>query len=76
MSWTLKDLLLHGYPFEVMPDDRPKVEAAARRLSRDPHVSKSDRDYIRRMWLPHEERSEPEPIQIGWAGETQQGEPR
>ena len=61
MSWTMKDLLLRGAPWEVLPDDRPKVEAAARRYSRDPHLSKTDRDYIARIWLPREDE-EPEPI--------------
>ena len=64
MSWTMRDLLLCGYPFEVLPDDRPKVEAAARRYSRDPHLSKRDRDYIARVWLPLEEE-EPEQTVAG-----------
>ena len=64
MSWSMRDLLLRGAPWEVLPDDRPKVDAAARRYSRDPHLSKGDRDYIRRVWLPHELE---EPEQIGWA---------
>ena len=64
MSWSMRDLLLRGAPWEVLPDDRPKVDAAARRYSRDPHLSKPDRDYIRRVWLPHELE---EPEQITWA---------
>lgn len=58
MTWSMKDLLLRGAPWEILPDDRPKVEAAARRYSKDPRLSKRDRDYIARIWLPSEE---PEP---------------
>jgi hypothetical protein len=35
----MRDLLLHGAPWEVLPDDRPRVEAAARKYSRDPRTS-------------------------------------
>lgn len=55
MSWSIKDLLLHGAPWEVLPGDRPRVDKAARRYSRDPHLSKRDRDFIARVWLPAEE---------------------
>ena len=66
MSWSMKDLLLRGAPWEVLPTDRAKVEAAARRYSRDPHLSKPDRDYIRRVWLPREdEEQEPEQLRMG-----------
>ena len=58
MSWSMKDLLLKGAPWEVLPDDRQRVDAAARRYSKDPHPSKGERDYIARIWLPAEE---PEP---------------
>ena len=61
MSWTLLDTLLHCGPWEILPDDRPKVEAAARRYSKDPHLSKRDRDYVERTWLRAEE-PEPEPL--------------
>lgn len=61
--WTVKDLLLKGAPWEVLPEDRPKVEAAARRYAKDPTVGKLDRDYIARTWLPPEE-PEPEPIAL------------
>lgn len=54
MSWSIGDLLLRGAPWEILPDDRPRVEAAARRYSRDPHLSKRERDYIARIWLPPE----------------------
>lgn len=50
MSWTLRDTLLRSGPWEILPDDRPKIKAAARRYSRDPHLSKGERDYIARMW--------------------------
>ena len=60
MMWSIRDLLLHGAPWEVLPADRPKVEAA-RRYSRDPHLSKRERGYIARIWLPREE-PEPEPM--------------
>ena len=64
MSWSMKDLLLRGAPWEILPDDRLKVDAAARRYSRDPHLSKKDRDYIARVWLPPEP-VEPEPLPFG-----------
>ena len=63
MSWTLKDLLLHGAPWEVLPDDRPKVLAAARRWAKDPRLSARERAYIERVWLPREDPDpEPEPL--------------
>lgn len=65
MSWTLLDTLLHAGPYEVLPDDRPKVDAAARKYSRDPHLSKTDRDYIARTWLPPEP-DEPEAISFAF----------
>ena len=55
MSWTMRDLLLKGAPWEILPSDRPMVDAAARRYSRDPHLSKRERDYIARIWLPRDE---------------------
>ena len=61
MSWSMKDTLLHAGPWEILPDDRPKVEAAARKYAGDPTLSKRDRDYIARMWLPAEE-PDPEPL--------------
>ena len=63
MSWTLKDLLLHGAPWEVLPDDRPRVEAAARKYSKALTLSKRDRDYIARIWLPPEP-PEPAPLAL------------
>ena len=65
MSWTLRDTLLRSGPWEILPDDRPKIEAAARRYSRDPHLSKGERDYIARMWLPPEE-PEPDPLEFAF----------
>lgn len=59
MSWTLKDTLLRCGPWEILPDDRPKIEAAARRYSKDPTLSKRDRDYIARTWLPPDAPDEP-----------------
>ena len=61
MSWSMKDTLLKCGPWEILPDDRPKLEAAARRYSKDPTLSKAHRDYIARVWLPAEE-PEPEPL--------------
>lgn len=63
MSWSVKDILLHAGPWEILPSDRPKIEAAARRYSRDPRLSKRDRDYIARVWLPAE--LEPEQLTVG-----------
>lgn len=63
MSWSMKDLLLKGAPWEVLPDDRPRVEAAARRYSKSAALSKRERDYIARIWLPPEVE-EPEPIPL------------
>ena len=63
MSWTLKDLLLHGAPWEVLPDDRPRVEAAARKYSKDPRLSSRERAYIERIWLPPEP-PEPAPLAL------------
>lgn len=63
MSWSVRDILLHAGPWEILPADRPKIEAAARRYSRDPRLSKRDRDYIARVWLPAE--MEPEQLTIG-----------
>ena len=63
MSWTLKDTLLHCGPWEILPDDRPRIEAAARKYSKDPTLSKRDRDYIARVWLPVED-PEPEPLAL------------
>lgn len=64
MSWTLLDTLLRAGPWEVLPEDRPRIEKAARRYSRDPHLPKRDRDYIARIWLPHED--EPEQVMADW----------
>jgi len=61
MSWTLRDQLTRGYPFEVMPEDRPRLERAARRYVADPRLSKAERDLIALHWLPAEPE-EPEPI--------------
>ena len=63
MSWTLKDTLLHCGPWEILPDARPRIEAAARKYSKDPTLSKRERDYIARVWLPAEE-PEPEPLAL------------
>ncbi len=62
-SWTLRDLLLKGAPWEVLPDDLPKVESAARRYAKDSTLSKAHRDYISRVWLPPE-APEPEPLTL------------
>lgn len=69
MSWTMRDLLLKGAPWEILPDDRPKVEAAALRYSRDPRLSKKDRDYIARVWLPRE-APETEPMLMVFGDEV------
>lgn len=61
MSWTMRDLLLRGAPWEVLPADRGKVEAAARRYAKDPRLSSRERAYIERVWLPAEPE-EPEPV--------------
>jgi hypothetical protein len=61
MSWSMRDTLLRCGQWEILPADRPKVEAAARRFAKDPHLSKRERDYIARVWLPVEE-PEPEPL--------------
>ncbi len=63
MTWSQLDQLLHGYVFEVLPEDRPRLERAARRYSSDPHLSKRDRGYIRECWLPQEE-PEPESLRL------------
>ena len=61
MSYTLRDLILHGAPWEVLPEDRARVLAAARRLVGDPSVSREHRAYIERVWLTE---PEPEPEQL------------
>lgn len=63
MSWSMRDTLLHAGPWETLPDDRPRVTAAARRYAKDPRLSKQERDYIARIWLPREE-SDPEPLEL------------
>lgn len=51
----MRELLLRGHPSEVLPSDRPLVEAAARSWSRSPQLSKEDRDRIAAIWLPPED---------------------
>jgi hypothetical protein len=57
----MRDLLVRGHPSEILPSDRLRVEAAARAWSRDPRLSKEDRDRIAATWLPPEE-AEPEEL--------------
>lgn len=61
MSWTMKDTLLRCGPWEILPDDRPKLEAAARKWANDERLTAQQRAYIRRIWLPPEV-DEPEPL--------------
>jgi hypothetical protein len=61
MAWTMRDLLITGHRSEILPSDLPRVEQAARAWSRDPRLSKADRDRIAAEWLPVEE---PEPDNI------------
>lgn len=60
MTERMRDLLLLGHPSEILPDDLPKVEAAARAWSRSPQLSKEDRDRIAAVWLPPEPDLEPD----------------
>lgn len=60
MSWTLRDLLTKGHPSEILPDQLPIMERAARRYVGDPHIPREDRQRIERVWLqPPEDEAEP-----------------
>lgn len=60
MSWTMRELLLHGHPSEIIPGQRPLLVKAARRYSRDPRLSRLDRERIARVWLGTQADEEPD----------------
>lgn len=57
---SMLELLLHAGPWEITPEDRPRILRAARHHVDNPRLSLSERQYIARVWLPREPQDQPD----------------